>query len=89
LQKLEERGDPWEDFSLLDVPDTSLTILQKHIVHDREFGSPFSFTAPTGRNRIPNGVLQPLVLTWLRWTGWSLPELDIGHHFSLITAIVW
>ena len=88
-QKLKERGYPWEDFPLLDVPGLPPTVLQKHTVHNREFGPPFWFTAPASCNCIPNGVLQPLVPTWVGWTGWSLPEFDIGDHIGLITAIVW
>jgi hypothetical protein len=74
---------------LLDIPCLPPTTIQKHTVHDREFGSLFWVTAPARRNRIPNGILQPMVLTCVRWTGWSFPEFDIGEHTSLITAIVW
>ena len=58
-------------------------------MHSGEFGSLFLFTTPTGCNRIPNWVLQPFVLIWIRWTGWPLPESDIGGHTKLIAAIVW
>ena len=58
------------------------------MVHNREFASLLWFIAPAGRNRIPNGVLQPLVLTWIRWAGWSLSEPNIVDHVDLITVTI-
>jgi hypothetical protein len=75
--------------TLLNVLVLPLTILRKCTVHDREFISLFWFIAPAGRDRVPNAVLQPLVLARVCRAGWSFPKSDIGDHISLITIIVW
>jgi hypothetical protein len=61
---------------------------RKYVVHNREFASLFRFVAPAGRDHTPNTVLQPLILTWVRWTGWSLPESNIVDHVNLITVTI-
>ena len=53
LQKLEERGDSWEDFpKLLPLAGPS-----EHAVYNREFASLVWSVIPTGCDYIPNRVL--------------------------------
>ena len=59
------------------------------MAHNRDSTSELWPTAPAGRNCIPNVVLQPLILTWVRWTGWSFIVFDIVDHVSPLAATVW
>ena len=58
-QKLEERGNPWEEFPTL--PPLAGSV--KHVVHSGEFTSLVWFTTPASRDYIPNGVFQQSTLT--------------------------
>jgi len=53
----------------------------KYLVNDRKFTPLSRFVVPTGRNHIPNGVVQPSILTWVCWAGWSLtlPNIPLDH----------
>ena len=44
---------------------------------------------PTGRDNIPNWVLQPSILTRVRWTGWSLTLPNMPLDPVTAPAIVW
>jgi len=59
------------------------------MVHNREFTSLFRLIAPAGRDYAPNGVLQPLSLTWVCWTGWSFTGMNTGSHVLLVTSVIW
>jgi hypothetical protein len=62
---------------------------RKYVVHNGEFRSLFWFSAPTGHNCIPNLVVQPLILTWVRWAGWPSTESNLLLHVNPIFVIVW
>ena len=60
----------WPRFDVqLNVPGLRLTIVREYTMHDRKCISLFRFVAPAGLNCVPNAVLQPLVLSQVRWTG--------------------
>jgi hypothetical protein len=73
----------------LDIPAPPHTMLQKYTVHDSELIPLRWLTAPTGRNRVPNMVLQPLILARVPWTRWTFPKSDISDYTRLITTIIW
>lgn len=59
------------------------------MIHHREFASPFWLTAPASLDHIPNRVLQPLVLTWVRWAGWPHTIADVLVHTIAVVAVIW
>ena len=59
------------------------------MVHNRELASPLWFSAPAGRNRIPNAVLQPLILIWVLWTGWQFTTSNVGDQAVPFTEAKW
>ena len=45
---------------------------------------------PAGRDNIPNGVLQPSILTQFRWTWWALTVPDLPLDPVTASAIaIW
>jgi hypothetical protein len=76
-------------FTQPNISGLLLTILQKYVVHNGELISLFWWIAPAGRDCIPNRVLQPFILTWICWTGWSFTMCNIGDHLAFITVTVW
>jgi len=83
LQKLEERGNPWEDFPKpLELPRP------EHVAHIREFASLFWLIVPTGRDYIPNWVLQQSALAGVFWTRWSFTSTNIGDHILHVAFII-
>ena len=59
------------------------------MAHNRESTSLFRFIVPTARDHIPNGVLQPLILTWVRWAWWSHTASNTLGDRVVVTVIVW
>jgi hypothetical protein len=62
---------------------------RKSVVQRREPRSLFGFIAPAGRDHIPNVVVQPLIPSWVRGTGWSFAKSNIGDHTAHITVFEW
>ena len=62
---------------------------RKYVVHNGEFRSLSWFSVPTGRNCIPNLVVQPLIPTRVRWAGWPSTESNLLLHVNPIFVIEW
>ena len=60
---------------------------RKCVVYHRELTPPLWSIIPAGRNHIPNAVVQPSLLTWVRWAGWSVTGCDVVDPITLATAI--
>jgi hypothetical protein len=58
------------------------------MMHNREFTSSFWFITPACRDHIPNRVMQPLVLGWVRWPGRFLTASDTGNPVTQISKII-
>ena len=66
-----------------------MTACRKYVIYDREFTSLFWLMVPPIRNHVPNGISQPSVLIWVRWTGWSLTGVNPKQDCETGAPIVW
>jgi len=72
------------------VLDLLLTGRRKYVVQNSKFTSLFWFVAPTGRDRVPNTVRQPLTLTRVPWAGWSFTTCDAPNGRRRVRIVtVW
>ena len=87
-EELKESGDQWvRFFPLLYFPSSRR---QEYVVDDGESTSLCWVIPPAGFDHTPNGVRQPSVLTWFRWTRRPLPgsstengDAGPGHSITL------
>ena len=75
----------WGEFN----EEVLAAMCQKYVMHNGEFTSSLWFIAPAGCDRVPNAVLQPLVLTWIYWAGWSLTRFNMRDQVVLVAVIEW
>jgi len=75
-------------FTYFDIQDP-LAGRQKNLVHDGESTPLVPFMVPTGCDRIPNGVLQPLILALVPRTGRSFTLLNAPGDCFVVAIIIW
>ena len=59
------------------------------MVHNGEFAPLFLLMMPTGRDCIPNGVLQQPALARVYRAGWSFTVTDVGYHVLHVASMIW
>ena len=59
-------------------------------MHNGETTPLFWLMTPTRRDHVPNGAMQPSILTQVRWTGWPFtPPNAPGDRVLVVSVIVW
>ena len=62
---------------------------RKCVVQRREPRSLFGLIAPTGRDHVPNVVVQPFIPGWVCGARWSFAKSNVGDNTAPVTVFVW